>query len=372
MKYDLCIVGCGLSGATIANLGAKDGYKVLIIDKRNHISGNIYDYIDEKTGIRINLYGVHLFHTNDKEVWEYINEFGEWKRWEHCVLADINNTLVPVPVNITTINKLFNENIINESEAIEWLNNKKIKVDIPKNSEEVAINKVGPELYNLLFKNYTYKQWNKYPSELDPSVLERIPVRTSFDNRYFNDKYQALPVNGYTDIVKNMLSHQNITIKLDTDWFDFVNLTTDTWDNLIFTGPIDRYFNNCGLDKLEYRSLEFEWSTINTSGFFQQNSQINYPLLDTPYTRCIEYKHLLNQKSDYTIICKEKSTDNGEPYYPVPTKINQELYNKYKKLAENQKDVHFVGRLANYKYFNMDQAIRNSMDYYNRVFKPKI
>jgi UDP-galactopyranose mutase len=231
----------------------------------------------------------------------------------------------------------------------------------------VAKSRVGETLYDKLFKNYTFKQWNKYPNELDKSVLERIPVRYNFDNRYFNDKYQGLPENGYTNFINNMLNHQNITIKLNTDFFEYKKENDiNQFDAIIYTGPIDNYFNN--LPKLEYRSINFEKKIIKNMNYFQINSVINYPSMDVSYTRIVEYKYFLNQKSNDTIIVHETTTDKGEPFYPVPNTKNLELYEVYKKLAleEEKKNVFFLGRLANYKYINMDQAIENSLFFFNK------
>ncbi len=366
--YDVLIVGAGLTGSTLAEHFARIlQKKVLVIDKRDHIGGNVYDYVDNDTNIRIGKYGIHMFHTNDSEVWDYIQRFGRWKRWDHKVLSKIDGCYVPVPVNINTVNTLCNETIQTESEMKEWLSKNQIKNDNPANSEEVALSRVGRELYDKLFKPYTIKQWDRDPATMAPSVLARIPVRSNFDDRYFEDKYQALPVDGYTSIVKNMLAHPNITVQLNTDWNDIQSAVQ--YDMLIFTGPIDQYFSNSGLPKLEYRSLNFEYETHKTKGYYQPAAQVNYPEISTPYTRIVEYKHLLNQESEYTVITKETSSDSGEPYYPVPTKENQELYEKYRELAKNQCNVHFIGRLASYKYFNMDQAIRCAIDYFNNNFK---
>jgi UDP-galactopyranose mutase len=362
--YDVVIIGAGLSGATLANLLAKDGKRILIVDKRSHIGGNIYDSIDPITNIRISHYGAHLFHTNDEEVWKYIKQFGPWKRWDHCVVAEVVDSLVPIPVNITTVNTLLDLQIQTENEMTDFLLKECPKFSEPENSEEVAISRVGPRLYNMLFKPYTEKQWAKEPKDLDPSVLSRIPIRTNHDPRYFNDRFQALPLNGYTSIIESMLNHPNIHIRLDCSWELLQSEKMVQWKTLIFTGPIDVYFKDANMPPLEYRSIDFEWTRIQTSGFYQPNSVVNYPSLDIPYTRCVEYKHFLNQKSDWTIIAKEMTCDKGEPYYPVPTNENKILYEKYKSLAANKTNVHFVGRLASYKYFNMDQAIRNAIDYY--------
>lgn len=369
MKTDVFIVGAGLSGATLAEHFARVyNRSVTIIDKRNHIGGNVYDYIDEKTGIRVGKYGIHMFHTNDEEVWQYLQRFGTWKRWDHKVLSKINNDFVPVPVNINTINTVCDENIQTEEEMMTWLHNNQMKYEEPQNSEEIALSRVGIELYEKMFRPYTLKQWNKEPRELDSSVLARIPVRTNFDDRYFQDKYQALPVEGYTRIVERMLDHPNITVRLNTEWTAIKDAID--YNVLIFTGPIDQYFIDSGLPQLEYRSLHFDWEVHETSGFYQPVSQVNYPSADIPYTRIVEYKHLLNQESKYTVITKETSCNDGEPYYPVPNKENQTIYLQYKKLAEKKvsDNVHFIGRLASYKYFNMDQAIRAAIDYFNNHF----
>ena len=364
MAYVL-IVGAGLSGATIAREYADRGTKVMVIDKRNHIGGNVYDYIDPQTGIRVSKYGAHIFHTNDEEVWKYVNRFGEWKRWDHRVLANVEGTLVPIPVNINTVNSLYGESIQTSSEMDIWLKGKQIKCENPTNSEEVALSRVGRDLYDTMFKTYTFKQWAKEPSELEPSVLERIPVRNTFDDRYFSDKFQGLPVNGYTSIVEHMLDHPHITVMLETDW-DGIQTTDKKWTHVIFTGPIDVYFKESGLPPLEYRSIEFNIERLPCNGYAQENSVINYPGKPLKFTRCVEYKHFLHQKSDWTYLSYESTCADGEPYYPVPTQKNRDAYNKYAELANKENGVHFVGRLASYKYFNMDQAIRNALDYFRK------
>ena len=366
VHYDVLIVGAGLSGATIAEHYIRAGCKVLVIDKREHIAGNIYDEIDATTGIRVSRYGAHLFHTNDTEVWNYINGFGKFARWDHRVVSDVSGTLVPLPVNINSVNTLFDLNIQTEDEMKEWLSHERVADNEIKNSEDVALTRVGPRLYDIMFKHYTVKQWDKLPSELEPSVLERIPVRTNFDDRYFGDRYQGLPIGGYTSLVEKMLS--GAEVRLGVDWSDIIHQSKDTWGQLVFTGPIDVYFKNSNLPPLEYRSINFEWQRIKTEGFVQPNSVVNFPTKQQKYTRSVEYKHFLNQKSDWTILAKETTCAEGEPYYPVPTRENRDLYLKYVELA-SKTNVHFVGRLASYKYFNMDQAIRNAMDYYRKYLE---
>ena len=362
-KYDILIVGAGLSGAVLAErFASQSNKKVLIIDKREHIGGNCYDFIDEN-GILINKYGAHLFHTNCENVWEYIQKFSEWQRWDHRVLGSIEAKLINIPVNINTVNALCGTNIKDEKEMNQWLETVQIKYDKIINSEEIAKSRVGEELYKKIFRDYTFKQWNKYPEELDPSVLSRIPVHNNFDDRYFDDRYQALPQYGYTKFVENILTHPNITVRTRTDYFKIKGIID--FNLLIFTGHIDSYFEKSGLGKLEYRSIEFIEERYKFMNFFQSNSVINYLECNVPFTRIVEYKHFLNQQSPHTTIVKEITKDSGEPYYPVPDKKNFSLYEKYKELAALEKNVQFIGRLASYKYFNMDQAIKNSLEFYD-------
>ena len=377
------IVGCGLSGVVLAEKIANVlDSKVTIIEKRDHIGGNCYDYINEETGILMNKYGAHLFHTNNEDVWNYINRFDTWVRWEHKVLTYIDDKYVSIPVNISTINDLCNEHLQNEDDVKKWLEKNQVKYDIINNSEEMAKSRIGTVLYDKLIKEYTFKQWNKYPDELDKSVLARIPIHPNFDTRYFKDKYQALPHKGYTHFFTKILDNKNIEVKLNTDYFEYIkNIkkqynTDNYYDLIIFTGPIDTYFskmnNGMDMEKLEYRSIDFNIEIIKNMNYYQPNSVVNYPSKDLPYTRIVEYKHFLNQKSNDTIIVSEKTNDSGEPYYPVPNKKNLELYDTYKLLAKNEesKNIYFVGRLANYKYFNMDEAILNSLNFfYDTILK---
>lgn len=369
MEY--LIVGAGLSGVVIAEqISSKLGKKVTIIEKRDHIGGNCYDYLDNETNILMNKYGAHLFHTNNEIVWNYVNSFDKWIRWDHKVLTYIDEKFVSIPVNITTINQLCDVNLQNENDVADWLNKTQVKYETINNSEEMAKSRIGNVLYEKLIKDYTFKQWNKYPAELDKSVLERIPIRANFDTRYFNDKYQALPHKGYTHFFQKMLSNKNIEVKLNTDYFEYLK-TKNNNTVVIFTGPIDSYFPN--LEKLEYRSIDFNIEIKKNMNYFQPNSVVNYPSIDVPYTRIVEYKHFLNQHSNDTVIVTETTNNTGEPYYPVPNKKNLELYEKYKQLAQNEEsnNVFFVGRLANYKYFNMDEAIMNSLNFFNNVIIKK-
>jgi UDP-galactopyranose mutase len=367
----IVIVGAGISGAVLAERYASIGKKVLVLEKRNHIGGNCYDFYNED-GILVSKYGAHLFHTNFEDVWEYVNRFSSWYFYEHRVLAKVDGQLVPIPVNITTVNKLFNLNIQSETEMRTWLESVQIKNEYPRNSEEAALARVGPILYEKMFKNYTKKQWDKYPVELDAEVMNRIPVRDNFDDRYFSDKYQALPVGGYTQIFEKMFDHPLIQVRLNTDYFDIKN-DIGKYEKLFYTGPIDRFFEfKFSLEKkLEYRSINFVWETYDQE-FYQPNSVINYPSFDDgEFTRIVEYKHFTKQQHPKTTISKEYSIDHveglTEPYYPVPNPENKALYEKYRQETEKLTDIYFVGRLANYKYFNMDQAFKNALDLFTQL-----
>jgi len=367
-QYDILIIGAGISGAVLAERYASLGKKVLIVEKRNHIAGNCFDYVDENQ-ILVSKYGAHLFHTNDEEVWEYINFFSDWYDWEHKVIARVDGKTVPIPVNITTVNTLFGTDITTEEGMATWLDDNRIRFEKPENGEEAVLNRVGTELYEKMFKHYTKKQWDKFPGELDASVLERIPVRQNYDDRYFSDKYQALPKGGYTKFFEKILAHPNIEVLLNTDYFDIKDEISG-YEKLFYTGPVDRYFEfkHSLIEKLEYRSINFVSETHELE-FFQENSVVNYPGTEVDFTRIIEYKHFGNQKSEKTTVVKEFTVDEGEPYYPVPNPRNQEIYAKYKAEADQLTDVYFVGRLANYKYFNMDQAFKNALELFYSLEK---
>lgn len=364
-KDTIVVVGAGLSGAVLAERYAAKGKKVLVIEKRNHIAGNCYDYVEGQTGILMSKYGAHIFHTSHEDVWKYVNRFGRWVPYEHKVKSFVNGKLVPVPVNIETVNELFGLNIQSEEEMKEWLESETEDFENPKNSEESALNRVGEELYELMFRNYTKKQWDMEPSELEPSVMERIPVRTDHNERYFNDPHEAIPYNGYTEIVRSMLKNPNIELMLNTDFDEITNIQ---YEKLFFTGPIDGFFDH-KYGKLQYRSIRFE-DDIRFADDAQDAAVINYPGLEFPFTRIIEHKKLYKKGlPGYTMVTKEYSTWDGPPYYPVPTQENRDKYELYKKEAEELEgdNIYFVGRLANYKYFNMDQAIKNALDLFERL-----
>ena len=383
---DLLIVGAGLSGGVIAERCSKElGMTSLIIDVRDHIGGNCYDYV-ESHGLRASKYGAHLFHTKFERVWNYVTQFSEWQPFDHRVKGlvpdeDGVKRLVPIPPTQETVNTLFGTDIKSEEEMAKWYEENRQMPEggaAPANGEEAALSRVGPKLYEKIFKHYTKKQWDKYPAELDASVLMRLPCRTSTDDRYFGDQWQALPVRGYTRIFENMLLRDpNITIRLNVDYFKAREEgKLPTYGLLVYTGPIDSYFAQQGMPKLEYRSINFEEEYVEDppDGFFQEAMVVNYPSADVPFTRIVEYKHVVNQpqavkdgKVKGTLLARETSSAVGDPYYPVPNPKNNELYNKYKDLADKEEGVAFVGRLASYKYFNMDQAILNALEMFDNL-----
>ncbi len=370
MHYEIVIVGAGISGAVLAERYASLGKKVLVLEKRNHIGGNCYDFYD-KAGILVSKYGAHLFHTNFEDVWEYVNRFAKWYPYEHKVLAKVDGKLVPIPVNITTVNELFGLHIQTEEEMQHWLESVQVKNDNPQNGEEAALARVGPILYEKMFKHYTKKQWDRYPEELDASVLQRIPVRNNFDDRYFSDKYQALPEGGYAELFKHILGGKDIEVRLNTDYFDVKDSVEIAGaEKVFYTGPIDRYFDfrhSTEGKKLEWRSIRFTFETLDKE-YFQESAVVNYPQpQDGQFTRIVEFKHFTKQKLPRTTISTEYTTDEGEPYYPVPNPENDAIFQKYKEEADKLKDIYFVGRLANYKYFNMDQAFKNALDLFHQL-----
>ena len=356
----ILIVGAGLSGCTLAEQLTAKGYTITIIEKRDHIGGNCYDYRDEN-GILMNQYGAHLFHTNSIRVRDYVKQFADWVPWKHRVIGRIGDPHFPIPVNIDTVNALCGTDIKTEGEMRDWLASVTVPVSSEgaANSEEVALSRVGPVLYEKIFKDYTYKQWAKYPAELDASVLERIPVRTNWDPYYFSDDFQALPRDGYTAFIANMIKDPKITVRLGTEYNHDMR---SAYDYVFHTGPIDQYYASAGFPPLEYRSIRFEIERLDVDQF-QPNSVVNYPSATEPFTRIVEYKHFLNQYvPGKTTIVREYTMADGEPYYPVPTKANQEVFQRYKELAAAETGVFFVGRLANYKYYNMDAAILAALE----------
>jgi UDP-galactopyranose mutase len=314
----------------------------------------------------VHKYGPHIFHTNSKKVFDYLGKFTLWRPYEHRVLASVDGQLVPLPINLTTINSLYGLQL-NCGQLEEFYNSKAEKIDSIKTSEDVVISKVGKELYEKFFKGYTRKQWDLDPSELDASVTSRVPTRVNKDDRYFTDSYQAMPLHGYTKMFRNMLSHPNIKIMLNTDYKEIVDIIP--YHRLIFTGPIDSYFNYI-YGRLPYRSIKFEFDTFDKETF-QSTGTINFPN-EHPYTRITEFKYLTGQIHHKTSIVYEYPTADGDPYYPIPRRENTELYTKYQALADSMSNTYFTGRLGTYKYYNMDQVIAQSLTLFERLTQSKI
>lgn len=362
--YDYLIVGAGLAGAVLAERLASEGKKrVLLMDKRGHIAGNTFDHYNHD-GILVHKYGPHIFHTNSKEVFDYLSRFTEWRAYEHHVLASVDGQLVPIPINLNTINKLYGLNLCND-EVKEFFASRIEKKDGIRTSEDVVVNAVGRELYEKFFKHYTRKQWGLDPSELDASVTARVPTRTNKDNRYFTDTYQAMPLHGYTAMFEKMLKHPNINILLNADFREVGD--SIRYKKLIFTGPIDEYFDFC-YGKLPYRSIDFKFETFDKERY-QETGTVNFPN-SQPYTRITEFKYLTGQKHDKTSVVYEFPVADGDPYYPIPRPENQEIYNKYKALASKEVNTFFSGRLGTYKYYNMDQVIAQSLTLFKKLMGP--
>jgi UDP-galactopyranose mutase len=364
--FDFLIVGAGFAGAVMAErLATQCGKKVLVVDKRNHIGGNAYDHYN-KDGILVHKYGPHIFHTNSREIFEYLSQFTEWRTYEHRVLASVDGMLVPIPINLNTINNLYGLQL-NSEQVDEFLQSKAEKKTRVVTSEDVVVSKVGRELYEKFFQGYTRKQWGLDPSELDASVTARIPTRNNRDDRYFTDTYQAMPLHGYTAMFEKMLSHPNISVMLNTDYKDIEGFIP--YREMIYTGPVDYYFNY-KFGKLPYRSLDFKFETINTANY-QPCGTVNYPN-EHLFTRITEFKHLTGQKNEKTTIVYEYPKAEGDPYYPVPRQENAALYNKYQALAEATPGVYFVGRLATYKYYNMDQVVAQALTLFKKINSSKV
>jgi UDP-galactopyranose mutase len=359
--FDYIIVGAGFAGSVLAErLATQLNQRVLIVEKRKHIGGNAYDcYNDE--GLLIHPYGPHIFHTNSADIFDYLSQFTEWRQYQHRVLASVDGQQVPIPINLDTINKLYGLNLTS-FEVEKFFESVAEKVEHVKTSEDVVVSKVGRELYNKFFRNYTRKQWGLDPSELDAAVTARVPTRTNRDDRYFTDSFQAMPLHGFTRMFEKMLAHPNIKVLLNTDYREVVDMLP--WKHMIYTGPIDEFFN-CRYGKLPYRSLEFRHVTLNEEQV-QPVAVVNYPN-DYAYTRVTEFKHITGQEHPKTALVYEYPRAEGDPYYPVPRAENAELYRKYEALAEATENVTFVGRLATYKYYNMDQVVGQALATFKRL-----
>jgi UDP-galactopyranose mutase len=359
--FDWLIVGAGFAGSVLAErLASQRGDRVLLIDRRPHVGGNAYDRHDE-AGLLIHQYGPHIFHTNAQSIFDYLSQFTEWRPYEHRVLADVDGQLLPIPINLDTVNRLYGLSL-REDEVEAFFASRAEAVDQIRTSEDVVVSRVGRDLYEKFFRGYTRKQWGLDPSELDKSVTARVPVRTNRDDRYFGDTYQAMPLHGYTRMFERMLDHPNISMLLQADYRDVRDFIPHR--RVIFTGPIDEYFG-FRFGKLPYRSLRFEHVTL-AKEWHQPVAVVNYPQTEA-YTRVTEYKHLTGQTHPATSITYEYPSETGDPYYPIPKAENAELYKKYERLAMSTPDVWFVGRLATYRYYNMDQVVGQALSTFNRI-----
>ena len=365
MKYDFLIIGSGLYGSTFANLAKKDGKKVLVIDKRPNVAGNIYT--EEVEGIQVHRYGAHIFHTDYKDVWNYVNSFVEFNRYTNSPVARIGNEIYNMPFNMNTFAKIWDD-VYTPEDAMRHINEEKKEMEgkVPQNLEEQAISLVGRTIYEKLIKGYTEKQWNRDCKDLPAFIIKRLPVRLTFDNNYFNDKYQGVPIGGYTKLVEGML--EGIEVKLNTNFFDDVEYYKSIADKIVYTGPIDEYFDYC-LGTLDWRSLRFDTKVFDMKNY-QGNAVVNYTGHEVDYTRVIEHKHFeFDTESEKTVVTFEYPTnyeEGMEKYYTVNDDKNNALAEKYRELASKENNVIFGGRLAEYKYYDMDDVIKSAFDMYNK------
>lgn len=361
--FDWLIVGAGFAGSVLAErLASQRDERVLLIDRRPHIGGNAYDRYDD-AGVLMHQYGPHIFHTNSEAVFEHLSQFTRWRPYEHRVLANVDGMLVPIPINLDTVNRLYGLSL-DSNQLAEWFASRAERCEEIKTSEDVVVSTVGRELYEKFFRGYTKKQWGVEPSQLDKSVTARVPTRLNRDDRYFGDEYQFMPLHGYTRMFERMVDHPNINVMLQTDFEELRNEVF--YRRLIFTGPIDEYFN-FRFGKLPYRSLRFEHVTLDKRQH-QPVAVVNYPQTEA-YTRVTEFKHLTGQEHPKTSLTYEFPSDEGDPYYPVPRAENAEIYKRYEKLAIAQQNVWFVGRLATYRYYNMDQVVGQALATFRRINK---
>lgn len=354
MKYDYLIVGAGLFGAVFAYEATKKGKKCLVIDKRDHIAGNIYT--KETENINVHQYGAHIFHTSDRKIWDYINSFADFNNYINSPVVVYKDELYNLPFNMNTFSKMWNIKTPSEAKAIIEKQIEELNITEPQNLEEQALSLVGTDVYEKLIKGYTEKQWGRNCKELPAFIIKRLPLRFTYDNNYFNDRYQGIPIGGYTKIVEKMLEGSDVL--LDTDYFEFIKDNEGIADKVLFTGMIDEYYDFC-YGHLEYRTVRFETEVLDCDNY-QGNAVVNYTDREVPYTRIIEHKHFEFGKQEKTIISREYSTEwepGMEPYYPVNNERNNDLFEKYKALADKEEKVIFGGRLGNYKYYDMDKVI---------------
>jgi UDP-galactopyranose mutase len=361
-RYDYLVVGAGFAGSVVAErLARMAGKRVLVVDRRPHVAGNAYDRTNDD-GILIHQYGPHIFHTNARRVFDYLSAFTEWRPYEHRVLASVDGKLVPIPINRTTVNALYGLDLTTEEEVEAFYASRAEAVEPRRTSEDVVVARVGRDLYEKFFQGYTRKQWGLDPSELDAQVTARVPARTNDDDRYFTDTYQAMPLHGYTRMFERMLAHPNIHVMLQTDYRDIEGVIP--YDQLIYTGPIDEYFDAC-YGRLPYRSLEFRHETVDRAQVLPV-AVVNYPN-EHEYTRVTEFKQLTGQVHPKSGLVYEYPRAEGDPYYPIPRPECAELYAAYRALADATPDVHFVGRLATYRYYNMDQVVAQSLTLFDKL-----
>ena len=360
-EYDWLIVGAGFAGSVLAErLAAGSDQRVLVVDRRDHIGGNAFDMYDA-AGVLMHRYGPHIFHTNSEAVSDYLSRFTDWRPYEHRVLAAVDGQLVPIPINLDTVNRLYGLALTSD-ELEAWFAARAEPVERIRTSEDVVVSKVGRELYEKFFRGYTRKQWGLDPSQLDKSVTSRVPVRTNRDDRYFGDSFQAMPAQGYTRMFERMLDHPNIEVRVGTDFRALTDVTPRR--GLIYTGAIDEFFDY-RLGRLPYRSLRFDHETLDQE-WLQPVASVNYPMSED-FTRITEYKHLTGQTHAKTTVTREYPTDEGDPYYPVPRPENEALYKRYEALALETPKTWFVGRLATYRYLNMDQVVGQALSVYRRI-----
>jgi len=358
MRYDYLIVGAGLFGSVFAYEAKKRGKKCLVIDKRNHIGGNIY--CENRNGINVHRYGAHIFHTSNKEVWEYINQFAEFNHYINSPIAVYKDELYNLPFNMNTFSKLWGIRTPDEAKAKIAEQIAELNITEPKNLEEQALSLVGRDVYEKLIKGYTEKQWGRPCTELPSFIIKRLPLRFTYDNNYFNDRYQGIPMGGYTKIIEKMLD--GIDVKLDTDYFEFIQNNQDVAEKTIFTGMIDEFYHY-QLGTLQYRTVRFETEELECENY-QGNAVVNYTDREVPYTRVIEHKHFEFGKQKTTVISREYSSEwkpGIEPYYPINDEKNNSLFKKYRALADKESNVIFGGRLGNYKYYDMDKVIEAAL-----------
>ena len=360
--FDWLVVGAGFAGSVIAErLATQRNAKVLVIDRRNHVGGNAYDRYDS-AGILIHQYGPHIFHTNSEKIYRYLSQFTEWRAYEHRVLAQVDGQLLPIPINRTTLNKLYGLSLATEEEVEQFLAARAQPIETIRTSEDVVLARVGRDLYEKFFRGYTTKQWGLSPQELDKSVTARVPTRANTDDRYFSDTYQVMPAGGYTRMFERMLRHPNIKVMLQTEWHEIREMIP--FRRVIYTGPIDEFFDY-RFGRLRYRSLRFEHVTLDQE-WHQPVAVVNYPQ-DEPYTRVTEYKHLTGQAHSKTSLTFEYPAETGDPYYPIPQAEQQQRFKAYERLANELTRVRFIGRLATYRYYNMDQVVGQALASFNRI-----